>query len=389
MEKLRIGAQIRLLRKKNDVTQEQLAGQIGVTPQAVSRWESGICYPDMNYLPPIADFFSVSMDELLCYTDNRKERRVQNCIEQVEALLEQERIPDALELLREVMAEVPSSYALRLEMAEVLSLYAETVAQRTNGGAAARAAIGAALGEAVSLCRRILEDCSDDALRDRTKKTLCDIYAHQLNDGVQALEIAEQFHDMAFCREIIKATVLTGEVAFRQAQENLILFADNIWWHLYNLACVPDISGGRYTVDERLTLLQTGVDVFRLIFGDTPLFYADRLANSCRQMALLYLEKGEPEAALEQIEHLTDYAIAYDRRPTEAVYSSTLLDHVTYSRAADATERHTNPEAGKCARMLSQLSHGRAFAALRREPRFRAALARLTACARERGDIEA
>lgn len=382
MERLQIGAQIRLLRKKNGVTQEQVAGQLGVTPQAVSRWESGVCYPDMGYLPLLADLFSVSMDELLGYTDSRKERRVQDCIARVEALLEQERIPDALELLREGMAEVPSSCALRLETAEVLSLYAETVAQRSSG-AAARAAIGAALGEAVSLCRHILEDCSDDALRDRTKKTLCDIYAHQLDDGVQALEIAEQFHDMAFCREIIKATVLTGEVAFRQAQENLILFADNIWWHLYNLACVPDISGDRYTVDERLTLLRTGVEVFRLIFGDQPLFYADRLANSCRQMALLYLEKGEPEAALEQIEQLADYAIAYDRRPDEAVYTSALLNRVAYARAADATERNTNPEAGKCARMLPQLNGSRAFAPLRREPRFQAALERMAACVQQ------
>ena len=358
MEKIRIGEQIRLLRRKNDVTQDQLAGHLGVTPQAVSRWESGVCYPDMGYLPAIADFFSVSMDELLCYADRRTEKRVQDCIGQVDALL---------------------------EAAEVLSLYAETVAEKTAGNesarSAARTAIGAALGEAVSLCRHILEDCSDDVLRDRTKRMLCDIYAHQLDDSVQALEIAEQFHDMAYCREIIKATVLTGETAFRQAQENLILFADNIWWHLYNLACVPDISGGRYTVDGKLELLSTGVEIFRLIFGDEPLFYADRLANSCRQMALLYMEKGDTDAALEQIERMADYAVAYDRRPAEAVYGSALINRVTYSRAADGTERHTDPDAGKCARLLPHLTGSRVFAPLQDHPRFRAAVGQMTDCA--------
>lgn len=387
MEKIRIGEQIRLLRRKNDVTQDQLAGHLGVTPQAVSRWESGVCYPDMGYLPAIADFFSVSMDELLCYADRRTEKRVQDCIGQVDALLEAERVPEALELLRRTMAEVPSSCALRLEAAEVLSLYAETVAEKTAGNesarSAARTAIGAALGEAVSLCRHILEDCSDDVLRDRTKRMLCDIYAHQLDDSVQALEIAEQFHDMAYCREIIKATVLTGETAFRQAQENLILFADNIWWHLYNLACVPDISGGRYTVDGKLELLSTGVEIFRLIFGDEPLFYADRLANSCRQMALLYMEKGDTDAALEQIERMADYAVAYDSRPAEAVYGSALINRVTYSRAADGTERHTDPDAGKCARLLPHLTGSRVFAPLQDHPRFRAAVGRMTDCAAE------
>ena len=95
MEKIRIGEQIRLLRRKNDVTQDQLAGHLGVTPQAVSRWESGVCYPDMGYLPAIADFFSVSMDELLCYADRRTEKRVQDCIGQVDTLLEAERVPQA------------------------------------------------------------------------------------------------------------------------------------------------------------------------------------------------------------------------------------------------------------------------------------------------------
>lgn len=377
MEKLKIGAQIRLLRKKHDVTQDQLAAHLGVTPQAVSRWESGICYPDMGCLPAIADYFSVTMDELLCYTDRRKEQQVQDCIDRVELLLEKDRIQDALELLRQAIAEVPSSCALRLEMAETLSLYAETVSQRAGNSAAARSAVGAALGEAVSLCRHVLEDCTDDPLRDRTKKTLCDIYAHQMDDGVQALEIAEQFHDMAFCREIIKATVLTGDVAFRQARDNLILFADNIWWHLYNLACVPDIAGDHFTTAERLKLLQTGVDIFALVFGDRPLFYADRLANSCRQMALLHIELGQTEAALEQVEHLVDYAIQYDERPASDVYSSPLLRDVPYLRAADATERNTNPDTSKCAKMLSFLTGSRALAPLRHEPRFVEALARM------------
>ncbi len=387
MEKIRIGEQIRLLRRKNDVTQDRLAAHLGVTPQAVSRWESGVCYPDMGYLPAIADFFSVSMDELLCYADRRAERRVQDCIAQVESLLEKERVQDALKLLREAMAEVPSSCALRLEAAEVLSLYAEAVTEKTAGNEsareAARSAVGAALGEAVSLCRHILEDCSDDLLRDRTKRMLCDIYAHQLDDGVQALEIAEQFHDMAYCREIIKATVLTGEVAFRQAQENLILFADNIWWHLYNLACVPDISGDRYTTDEKLALLSAGVEIFHLIFGDQPLFYADRLANSCRQMALLYMKKGETDAALEQIEQMADYAIAYDRRPAEAVYESVPVNRVAYRRSEDEQLRHTKAEPGKCARLLPHLTGSRVFAPLQNHPRFRAAAARMAECAAE------
>lgn len=379
MEKLKIGEKIRLLRRKNDVTQDQLAGYLGVTPQAVSRWESGICYPDMSCLPAIADYFSVSMDELLCYTNSQKEQKVRDYLQRADNLLEEDKVVDALELLRTAMAEVPSSDALRLEAAQVLSLYAEMVqrraeekAGRAHGAplsAQVRAAVQTALGEAVSLCRHILEDCTDEYIRNEARKTLCDIYAHQLGDSVQALEMANQFHSMTYSREIIKATVLTGDTAFLQAQENLILFSDNIWWHLYNLACVPDISGDKYTNKEKIAILTKGMEIFRVIFEDQPLYYADRLANSCHQLALLCMAEGDTEAALSYIEQLAEYAIAFDRRPEAAHYTSVVLHHVECIR-----ENTPDARRSKCARLLRSLQSARAFAPLHEEPRFRAAL---------------
>ena len=118
--KIKIGEKIRLLRKKNDVTQDKLADHLGVTPQAVSRWESGVCYPDMNYLPSIADYFSVTMDDLLCYTGVQKAARVKEYLEEVEHLLDRDRVTDALEVLRRAMADIPSDHSLQLEAAGVL-----------------------------------------------------------------------------------------------------------------------------------------------------------------------------------------------------------------------------------------------------------------------------
>ncbi len=51
------------LRKEKKVTQEQLASHLGVSPQAVSKWENG-SYPEGDILPKIADFFEVSIDHL-------------------------------------------------------------------------------------------------------------------------------------------------------------------------------------------------------------------------------------------------------------------------------------------------------------------------------------
>ena len=381
--RIKIGEKIRLLRKKNDVTQDKLAEHLGVTPQAVSRWESGICYPDMNALPLIADYFSVSMDELLCYNNAQKNARVREYVEAAERLIDRDKVVEALELLRGALADIPSDASLQLETAEVLSLYAEWLAE--TEGEATDAAIRSALSEAVSLCRHILDDCTDDHLRDETKKTLCDMYAHQLGDIEQAKEIASQLHSMSVSEEIITATMLTGDVAFEQAQKNLILFADNMWWHLYNLSCVPDIAEGRYTTREKIAILQKGIALFEVIFDDDPLFYADRLANSYRQLAMFYLSERQSGAALDAFERMADYAVAYDERPESAVYSSVIINRVPYNKAEDTEARGIS----KCARLLKGRFQGRIWGAIRGDVRFKDAVARMVACAKAHPEDDA
>ncbi len=56
---------LRKYRKEKDMTQEALAQVIGVSPQSVSKWECGDGYPDITLLPGIANYFEVSIDELL------------------------------------------------------------------------------------------------------------------------------------------------------------------------------------------------------------------------------------------------------------------------------------------------------------------------------------
>ena len=381
--KIKIGEKIRLLRKKNDVTQDKLAYHLGVTPQAVSRWESGVCYPDMNYLPAIADYFSVTMDELLCYSGAQKAAKVREYLEQVDALLDRDRVGEALELLRTAMAEVPSDASLQLETAQVLSLYAGLL-EESNGGERARAAMDAALTEAVSLCRHILEDCTDESMRDETKKVLCDIYAHQLDDVARAEEIADQLHGMSVSREIIRATMLTGEVAFAQAQRNVIHFADNMWWHLYNLACVPDISGDRYTTAQKIAILEKGVSLFELVFDETPLFYADRLANSYRQLAMLYLSAGHKAEALDAFERMADNAVLYDTRPDTATYTSVIINRVPYDKSEDTEAKGIS----KCARLLRGNFAARIWAPIRGHERFKGAVGRMIECAEQFEDEE-
>ena len=59
-----IGNNIKRIRKQLGLTQEELAMHVGVTPQAVSRWENGTGMPDISLVVPLAKTLRVSTDSL-------------------------------------------------------------------------------------------------------------------------------------------------------------------------------------------------------------------------------------------------------------------------------------------------------------------------------------
>lgn len=65
MEKTIIGQKISSLRRERGWTQEELSEKLNVSPQAVSKWENDISYPDITLLPQLAKLFGVTTDELL------------------------------------------------------------------------------------------------------------------------------------------------------------------------------------------------------------------------------------------------------------------------------------------------------------------------------------
>ncbi len=67
MASIRINEQIAFLRRQKGLTQEELAKALGVTNQAVSKWESAQCCPDIQLLPDLAKLLDASIDELLGY----------------------------------------------------------------------------------------------------------------------------------------------------------------------------------------------------------------------------------------------------------------------------------------------------------------------------------
>ena len=77
---MEIGNQIKAHRQRRGITQEALAAHLGVTAQAVSKWERGSATPDIALLPALSAYFGVTIDELFALSDATQMDRIQNML---------------------------------------------------------------------------------------------------------------------------------------------------------------------------------------------------------------------------------------------------------------------------------------------------------------------
>lgn len=118
---IKIGDKIRELRHRDGRKQEDLANALGVTAQAVSRWEANGGYPDMEMIPAIANYFNISIDELFGYSKDRAEKLKNILIKADKALNEQGDMTECVEMLRSAADEFPSEPMILVKLGYALS----------------------------------------------------------------------------------------------------------------------------------------------------------------------------------------------------------------------------------------------------------------------------
>ena len=82
MDQQKVGQFLKELRSKKSLTQEQLAGMLGVSNRSISRWENGVTMPDFDMLIQMAKFYDVEIEEIL-----NGERKGENMDKQTEETL--------------------------------------------------------------------------------------------------------------------------------------------------------------------------------------------------------------------------------------------------------------------------------------------------------------
>ena len=85
-----LGSKIKQLRLLRSMTQEQLAQKLGLTAQAISKWESGTNMPDIQMLPDLSVILGVSIDELFAMTEESRMERIENMIYDVRFIPEED-----------------------------------------------------------------------------------------------------------------------------------------------------------------------------------------------------------------------------------------------------------------------------------------------------------
>lgn len=102
---IKLSENLQLLRRQKGITQEDLADVFGVTSQSISKWELGINCPDIIMLPKIADFYEVSIDELIGY---KQMSSINSIYIDVKSLIDssENKIDDAYKIARLAVGEI-------------------------------------------------------------------------------------------------------------------------------------------------------------------------------------------------------------------------------------------------------------------------------------------
>ncbi len=231
-----LSTKIRALRKRDGRTQEVLAEALGVSSQAVSRWESGGCYPDINLIPSIANYFGVTIDELFGYSDDRTQR-IEALVTRIRELLRLNRgedvnIDQCLTLARDAMIEFPGNEQIMLCLAKVLYIagyvrHGEHHLTDDEGYSiydTKRHREYAEWQEAIKLYEKALPSIAQGPLRRRTVDELSQLYVN-MGYHEKAMALAEAAPDILGTQEFLKIYACDGKQQAKAYSEAALKFA--------------------------------------------------------------------------------------------------------------------------------------------------------------------
>lgn len=193
---IKLGEKIRTLRKSRNVSQEVLAQYLGVSFQAVSKWENGDNLPDVTLIPAIAIFFDVSTDELFDFNRLETEQKIQQACWDIADIRYDE--PEKAEsMLRDLLKQYPGNEIILNNL-----LYTMRAPERSS--------------EVITLCKSILEVVTQDDVKYDVLRILAETY-HETGEQALVKSTLEQIPEIYFSKLELAADLLEGKDAMDAA----------------------------------------------------------------------------------------------------------------------------------------------------------------------------
>lgn len=296
-----IGENIKKLRARKGVTQERLAESLGVTPQAISRWESESGYPAIEYLPDLAGFFGISVDELLGINLSEREARREEIYTAInENYDEGGYTPAAIAQFREYHAEFPSDMKITLSLAKALC--SEMLVENPNK---------ALLREAEKILRGLIRQADDYDFRFACIKELAVLYKEAWQDEDGYKEVLNMLPSLTSCREVFITDFFNGANQNKDEIQNCLLTLA-----LHTVVILRDYVAFLPPNEEEKWGFKIGCFEWMIDFckhiaeiaGGEKAFHLDtNIAVLYRYIATYYIAQGKKSEALTSLERMLSY----------------------------------------------------------------------------------
>lgn len=317
---IKINEKLKQLRTIKGVTQEALADHLGVTPQAISRWESGSGYPAIDYLPDIADFFEISVDELLGLKTSEREARREDIYMTIEHIEECGYNTSAIDLLREAHEEFPSDQRISLALAKALiSTKDDDTPNKTY------------LHEAEKILRYLIRHTDELDFRFTCTKELAILYKEAWKDEDGYKGTLDMLPGIDSCKEIFFTDHFSGATQDQATMSKCTLSILQKTVNILRDHVAYSLPNDKRSWNDKLNHFDWLIDICehaeKLIAGDESVKLEANKAILYRYKATYLISQGKKMDTLTSLESMCDCLEKLCHQPSS--YNTTETPHNT------------------------------------------------------------